>query len=79
MSLKLILNECDEFKTYSSLKLNTEKLETHWLGLSKNDQMTPNFYNWVDVRQEKIRALGIYESFTLFKILEIFRNKESLP
>ena len=63
MSQELILQTCEAFQTFSSLKLNVEKCEACWIGTEKDNPAKPINCKWVSVASEAIRTLGIYNSY----------------
>ena len=52
-SLRLILNTCDNFEKYSSLKLSVEKCQAFWIGSA----------NWVNLVNDKVLTLGVHMSY----------------
>ena len=62
-SLKLIFDICSRFQSYSSLKLNLEKSEACWIGRARGSNNTPISYKWVDLNNQAIRTLGIFNSY----------------
>ena len=48
-SLRLILNTCDKFEEYSSLKLSVEKCQSCWIGRAKGTKDAPINCNWVNL------------------------------
>ena len=62
-SLKLIFDICSRFQSYSSLKLNLEKSEACWIGRARGSSDTPISCKWVDLNNQAIRTLGIFNSY----------------
>ena len=62
-SLRLILKICESFEEFSSLKLNLEKSEACWIGSTKGRPDKPANCNWIDLVCDKIRILGVYNSY----------------
>ena len=62
-SIKLIFQTCSSFQKFSSLKLNCEKSETCWIGSRKGSPETPINCKWVNIQNEAIRTLGIFNSY----------------
>ena len=62
-SLKLIFDICSRFQSYSSLKLNLEKSEACWIGRARGSNNTPISSKWVDLNNQAIRTLGIFNSY----------------
>ena len=62
-SLRLIFNICESFEEFSSLKLNLEKSEACWIGSAKGRPDKPANCNWIDLVCDKIRILGVYNSY----------------
>ena len=63
MSLKLIFDICSRFQSYSSLKLNLEKSEAYWIGRARGSNNTPISCKWVDLNNQAVRTLGIFNSY----------------
>ena len=61
--LHLIFNICKSFEEFSSLKLNLEKSEARWIGSAKGRPDKPANCNWIDLVCDKIRILGVYNSY----------------
>ena len=49
---------CNQFREFSSSKLNLEKSEACWIGRAK-----PIDCNWINLCNDKIRTLGVYNSY----------------
>ena len=62
-SLYTILDVTEEFRTFSSLKLNLQKSEACWIGTSRFNTSTFTNCIWVNLVNDKIRILGIYISY----------------
>ena len=62
-SLKLIFDIRSRFQSYSSLKLNLEKSEACWIGRARGSNNTPIGCRWVDLNNQAIRTLGIFNSY----------------
>ena len=62
-SLRLILNTCDKFEEYSSLKLSAEKCQPCWIGSAKGKQDAPINCNWVNLVEAKLLTLGVHMSY----------------
>ena len=62
-SLNQILQTCHIFKQFSSLKLNLEKSEACWIGSARGKQDKPVDCNWINLCTNKIRTLGVYNSY----------------
>ena len=62
-SLRLILNTCDKFEKYSSLKLIVEKCQACWIGSAKGTQDAPIKCNWVNLVDDKVLTLGVLMSY----------------
>ena len=62
-SLRLILNTCDKFEKYSSLKLSVEKCQACWIGSAKGTQNAPIKCNWVNLVDDKVLTLGVHMSY----------------
>ena len=62
-SLQIILKVCENFREYSSLKLNVEKSQTCRIGSAKGGMSKPADCNWVDLLTDKVITLGIYNSY----------------
>ena len=62
-SLKLIFDICSRFQSYSSLKLNLEKSKACWIGSARGSNNTPISCKWVDLNNQAIRTLGIFNSY----------------
>ena len=62
-SLNLIFDICSRFQSYSSLKLNLEKSEACWIGRARSSTDTPISCKWVDLNNQAILTLGIFNSY----------------
>ena len=62
-SLRLILNTCDKFEKYSSLKLSVEKCQACWIGSAKETKDAPIKCNWVNLVDDKVLTLGVHMSY----------------
>ena len=62
-SLKLIFNACSGFQTFSSLKLNLEKLEACWIGAAGTSTNMPINCKRVNLNSGAIHFLGIFNSY----------------
>ena len=62
-SLRLILNTCDKFEEYSSLKLSVEKCQACWIGSAKGTQDAPINCNWVNLVEDKVLTPGVHMSY----------------
>ena len=62
-SLRLILNTCDKFEEYSSLKLSVEKCQACWIGSAKGTQDAPVNCNSINLVEDKILTLGVHRSY----------------
>ena len=62
-SLQLIFLMCNQFREFSSLKLNLEKSEACWIGKAKGREDKPIDCNWSNLCNDKIRILGVYNSY----------------
>ena len=62
-SLQLILNTCDKFEEYSSLKLSVEKCQACWIGSAKGTQDAPINCNWIKLVEDKVLTLGVHMSY----------------
>ena len=62
-SLQLIFFMCNQFREFSSLKLNLEKSEACWIGKAKGREDKPIDCNWINLCNDKIRILGVYNSY----------------
>ena len=54
---------CNQFREFSSLKLNLEKSEACWIGKAKCREDKPIDCNWIHLCNDKIRILGVYNSY----------------
>ena len=71
-SLQLIFDVYLRFQSYSSLKLNLEKSEACWKGRARGLTNTPINCKWVDLNNQAILTLGIFNSYD--HDLELFKN-----
>ena len=62
-SLQLILNTCDKFMEYSSLKLSVEKCQACWIGGAKGTQDVPINCDWVNLVDDKVLTVGVDMSY----------------
>ena len=62
-SLYTILDITEEFRMFSSLKLNLQKSEACWIGASRFNTNTFTNCIWVNLVKNKIRILGNYISY----------------
>ena len=62
-SLRLILNTCDKFYEYSSLKLIVEKCQACWIGSAKGTRDAPINCNWVNLVDDKVLTPGVHMSY----------------
>ena len=62
-SLRLILNTCDKFEEYSSLKLGVEKCQACCIGSAKGRQDAPINCNWVNLVEGESLVLGVHMSY----------------
>ena len=62
-SLQMIFFMCNQFKEFSSLKLNLEKSEACWIGKAKCREDRPIDCNLINLCNDKIRILGVYNSY----------------
>ena len=56
---------CDRFREFSSLKLNLEKSEACWTGKAKGREDKPIDSNWINLCNDKIRILGVYNCYDM--------------
>ena len=61
----MIFNTCETFEHFSSLKLNLEKFEACWIGSAGGKADKPINCRWIDLNTDKIRTLGVYNSYDL--------------
>ena len=54
---------CNQFREFSSLKLNLEKSEACWIGKAKGREDKPIDCNWINLCSDKFRTLGVYNSY----------------
>ena len=62
-SLPLLLNTCDKFEKYSSLKIIVEKCQACWIGSAKGTQNAPIKCNWVNLVDNKVLTLAVHMSY----------------
>ena len=62
-SLQLIFFMCNQFREFSSLKLNLEKSEACWIGKAEGREDKPIDCNWINFCNDKIRILGVNNSY----------------
>ena len=62
-SLQAIFFICNQFREFSSLKLNLEKSEACWIGKAKGREDKPIDCHWINLYNDKIRILGVYNSY----------------
>ena len=62
-SLQAIFFICNQFREFSSLKLNLEKSEACWIGKAKGREDKPIDCHWINLCNDKIRILGVYNSY----------------
>ena len=62
-SLQLIFLMCNQFREFSSLKLNLKKSEACWIGKANGREDKPIDCNWINLCNDKIRILGVYNSY----------------
>ena len=62
-SLRLILNTCDKFVEYSSLKLSVEKCQACCIGSAEGRQDAPINCNWVNLVEGELLVLGVHTSY----------------
>ena len=65
-SMELVLAICDTFQEFSSLKLNKEKPEACWIGSKKHDKDKPLNCRWINLTDDKICCLSVYQSYDSF-------------
>ena len=58
-SLQLIVNICDKFEEYSSLKLSVEKYQACCIGIAKGRQDASINCNWVSLVEGELLVLGV--------------------
>ena len=90
-SLRIIFDTCLIFQSYSSLKLNLEKSEACWIGRARGSTDTRISCKWVDLSDQAIRTLGIFNSYDhdhlqklnflddlkcLSEVLQLWRGRE---
>ena len=54
---------CNQFREFSSLKLNLEKSEACWIRKAKGREDKPIDCNWINLCNDKIRILGVCNSY----------------
>ena len=62
-SLQLILNTCDKFEEYSSLKLSVEKCQACCIGSAVGRQDSSINCNWVNLVEGELLVLGVHMSY----------------
>ena len=62
-SLQAIFFICNQFREFSSLKLNLEKSEACWIGKAKGREDKPIDCHWINLYNDKIRILGVHSSY----------------
>ena len=62
-SLQDIFFICNQFRKFSSLKLSLEKSEACWVGKAKGREDKPTDCYWINLYNDKIRILGVYNSY----------------
>ena len=62
-SLQLIFFLCNQFREFSSLKLNLEKSAACWIGKAKGREDKLIDCNWINLCNDKFRILGVYDSY----------------
>ena len=62
-SLQAILNTCDKFEEYSSLKLSVEKCQACCIGSAKGRQDASINCNWVNLVEGELLVLGVHMSY----------------
>ena len=62
-SLQAIFFICNQFREFSSLKLNLERSEACWIGKAKGREDKPIDCHWINLYNDKIRILGVYNSY----------------
>ena len=62
-SVQITFFICNQFKEFSWLKLNLEKSEACWIGKAKVREDKPFDCNWINLYNDKIRILGVYNSY----------------
>ena len=62
-SLRLLLNTCDKFEEYSSLKLSVEKCQACWIGSANGTQDAPINCNWVNLVDDKVLTPGVHMNY----------------
>ena len=62
-SLQAIFFICNQFREFSSLKLNLENSEACWIGKVKGREDKPIDCHWINLYNDKIRILGVYNSY----------------
>ena len=62
-SLQIIFSICNQFRKFSSLKLYLEKSEACSIGKAKGREDKPIDCNWINLYNDKIRILGVYNSY----------------
>ena len=62
-SLWLIVNTCDKFEEYSSLKRSVKKCQACCIGSAKGRQDAPINCNWVNLVEGELLVLGVHMSY----------------
>ena len=62
-SLQIIFFICNQFREFLSLKLNLEKSKACWIGKAKGREDKPIDCSWINLYNDKIRILGVYNSY----------------
>ena len=53
----------NQYREFSSLKLNLEKYEACWIGKAKGREDKQIDCNWINLCNDKIRILGVYNCY----------------
>ena len=64
-SLNCLFLTCTDFGYYSSLRSNEEKSDASWIGSNKSNTSKPLPCKWVNLKNDKIKILGCYSSYTV--------------
>ena len=64
-SLRLILNTCEKFEEYSSLKLSHEKCQACCIESAKRKQDVPINCNWVNLMEGELLVPGVHMSYAV--------------
>ena len=62
-SLNLIFQTCHSFEQFCFLKLNLERSEACWISSARGKQDKPVDCNWINFCTDKIRTLGVFNSY----------------